>query len=302
MKRICEKLSLVVILACSSRHFALSQDYAKEMKGLVQGTLKIDYRKYQFFGIPMSGFGVGTMYPQAVVGGKIDIKTEGIFGDPRTWWIDGIDNASRDKLTGTIFSYGDSPTIQLSGKKSRSLSISTALPALYKVLSASGGVDWNKSTTVTLSADKATNHLINWSALDEAVNGEPPKTPVIRASVARHFHAQDFVITVGDVVLTNFKAHVAVTRSLSATAKAQLDQAVAAFAKDTKLSFDYKSNGDGSYDLIAKDPVVAAVFIGAPPTGSLRAAGAVALTPVMTPGLIRQLEKAQLSGSVIPEN
>jgi hypothetical protein len=276
------------------------------MKKLMHDTFKADYSKYQFFEIPMSGFGVGTMYPKAAAGDKIDIKTEGLFGDPRTWWINPADSDANGKAADEIFSSADSATVELKGNKTKSISLSAALPALFKLLTAKGGIEWSKTLQVSLTADSATNHLINWPALDDAVNGvpdqKPPAPKLIKDSVARHIHQHDFVITVGDVVLTNFKAHVSIVGKLDANGQGQLDQAVATFSKDSKVSFDYKSNGDGSFDLIAKKPVVVAVYIGIPPAGSLRAAGNVQVDVLKTPNLIKQLQNAEVDGVTIPED
>ena len=220
MNNVQKVLCGVVLALCAVPQQIHAQDYAREMQRLLRSQFQskdsdrhasftIGYNRYQFYGVPMSGFGVGTMYPKAAAGAKTDIKELGLFGDPRTWWTSSSD-ADNNKASDAIFSSADSITIDLKGTRSRSLSLAATLPALFKLLTGSGSLDRSTKTTVTLTADNATNHLISWPDLDDAVNGNPPK---IKASVAKHFHNQDFVITVGDIVLNNLKVHVAVTKN-----------------------------------------------------------------------------------------
>jgi hypothetical protein len=294
------KKVIQVGICCSALLFgprAFAQDYSKEMKNMLQSSLKVDYKAYQFFGIPMSNFGVGTMYPLGSKSKKFDVKTAGLYGDPNTWWMD-ISDAQRDDARKLMFPSGESGTVDLKGKKTKSISLSLVLPALFKVVSGNGSIDWNKTTTVTLTADTAENHIINWTELDEAASTKH----IIKEAVAKHIHAKDFVITVGDVVLYGFTAHVAVTKGTDAKIGAQLTEAAAQFGKDSKLNFEYKSNTDGSFDLKSKKPVVVAVYIGEPPQGALRAAGTIRTKAVLTPALLIALQDAETKGTTIPEN
>jgi hypothetical protein len=274
-----------------------AQDYSREMKKMLQNTFKVDYRNYQFYGVPISNFGVGFMYPAESTSKTFDVTTAGIYGDPNTWWVN-ISDADKAAALKAIFPSGESGTVSLTGKKTKSLSLSAVIPALFKIVSGNGSVDWNKTTTVTLTADSAENHRINWSELDDAVNSKHE----IKESVARHVHAHDFVIAVGDIVLNGFNAHVAITKGTDAKVGAQLTQAASAFAKDSKLNFEYKSNSDGSLDLKAKIPVVVAVYIAVPPAGALRVAGQKQLKVVMTPELLQGLQQAEINNVKIPEN
>src|SRR5258708_25962715 len=79
-----------------------AQDYSKEMKSMLQNSLKVDYKAYQFFGIPMSNFGVGTMYPLESKSKKLDVKTPGLYSDPNTWCAD-ISDVQRDDARKFIF-------------------------------------------------------------------------------------------------------------------------------------------------------------------------------------------------------
>jgi hypothetical protein len=281
------------------------QDYAKEMQRLFKDSLP-DYASYQFFALPVTSFGAGFMYPEAGKGNHFDLFKEGIYGDPDKWWVADM-SADQIKIErAEIISDAHSPKLDIKGKKTRSLSLASVLPSLYKLVSANASVDWNKTTTVSMSADRAMVHALYWPALDIAVNGDPqgkpPKGPIIQDSVARYFHAHRYVITIRDVTLTNLTAHVAVNKNLDAKARAQLDAAAAAFAKDSNVTVENKSNIDGSFDLTTNDPVVVAVYIGVPPADAVRAASGLSYSAVKTPLLIRQLERAQQEGLSIPRD
>src|SRR5260370_6198716 len=112
-----------------------AQDYSKEMKSMLKNTFAIDYRDYQFYGIPMSNFGVGTMYPAESAGRKFDVKTAGLYGDPNTWWATTMSDNEKAAESKLIFPSGKSGTVNLTGKKTKSLSLSLVLPALSKLLS-----------------------------------------------------------------------------------------------------------------------------------------------------------------------
>jgi hypothetical protein len=291
---------ILVGLCCGSLLVApkaFGQDYSKEMKSMLKNSLKVDYKTYQFFGIPMSNFGVGTMYPEESKGNKFDVKTAGLYGDPNTWWTD-IPDTQREAARKLIFPSGESGSVDLKRKKTKSISLSLALPALFKLVTGNGSFNWNKTTTVTLTADTAENHLINWTELDDATSTQH----IIKESVAKHIHAKDFVITVGDVVLYGFTAHVAVTKGTDVKVGAQLTGAAAQLGKDSKLDFEYKSNADGSFDLKSKKPVVVAVYIGEPPAGALHSAGKMRPKAVMTPALLSSLQEAEMNHLTIPEN
>jgi hypothetical protein len=301
-KRYC--LIAVALLLSVTPSSIYAQNYAKEMRNLFKDSLKVDYKKYQFFAIPMDSFGVGFMYPKAAKSKDFDIKTEGLYGNPNNWWVDTLSDDQKKKETALIFTVGQSGKIDVKSKKTKSLSLSATLPALYKLVTASGGVDWDKTTTVTFSADTVQNDIILWPELDDAVNGNsqsvPAKPVLIKSSVARHFHSHDYLITVGDIVATKLTAHVAVTKNLDAKAQAQLTTAIANLGKDAKASFEYKSNGDGSFDITSTTPVVVAVYIGEPPEGAVHAFTEKMIPPVLTPALIKQLQDVQTGKMSIP--
>src|ERR1700693_5208173 len=63
-----------------------SVNYGAEMQKTFQATFKDTFKDYQYFGMPVSGYGVGTMYPKSAKIADFDPTTLGLYGDPTTWW------------------------------------------------------------------------------------------------------------------------------------------------------------------------------------------------------------------------
>jgi hypothetical protein len=154
-------------------------------------------------------------------------------------------------------------------------SLSAVLPALFKLLSVNAGVDYNKSVTVQISFSSATYRPLNWTQL--AIDD---KSHLIIPEVSAHLGAHDFLITVGDVVLSQYSAQLTFKKNLDVNAKAQLTSAWKQFAKDSSLTADFSDGSNGTYTLTAKNPVIAAVFVGQPPAGVTLEQAEKAIVPV----------------------
>lgn len=248
---------VVSLLAAPS----FAADYTKEVKKCVHNAIGADFDKYQYLSAPIDNFGTGAMYPQAAKGQSFDIKTAGLYGDPETWWT--FTDAQRvitelAKLRPSGNGGGVAATCNTSTK----FSLSAVLPALFRLLSVNAGVDYNKSVQVQISFSSIEYRAINWSQL-----AADDRNKLINADVSAHLGAHDFLITIGDVVLHQYSVQLTYSKNLSANAKAQLTAAWKQFAKDSSLTADFSSGDNGTYTLTAKNPVVAAVYVGQPPAG-----------------------------------
>lgn len=264
MKRVI-RLFVISLLLGSVAH---ADDYAKEMRKAFQKAFHADFSKYQFFGTPVSNFGAGTMYPQEAASPDFDITTSGIFGDPKTWWVKQYDRDDDPELLGLLdrlLPPGDAGTVSFNLDTSKKFDLSIVLPGLFKILTASGNVNWTKKVKVQLSADKMTNRRINWSEFADDVDKN-----LIKPRVVQHLTSHDYIITTGDVTLTNYKALLVVDQNLSADAKAQLTNAWKQFGKDSKLDVSFSSAETGTFSITSTKPVVIAVFVGKPPAGAVR--------------------------------
>ncbi len=242
-------------------------NYANEVQKCVQSTLGPDFKKYQYLSAPIDNFGTGTMYPPAAGGQSFDIKTAGLLGDPQTWWT--FTDADRiGTELGKLRPVGKTGPIAATCNTTTKFSLSAVLPALFKLLTANASVDYNKSVQVQISFTSVQNHLLNWSQL-----AQDDKNKLINSDVSAQLGAHNFLITVGDVALEQYTATLTFKKSLDVNAKAQLTAAWKQFGQDSSLTADFSNEADGTYKFTAKNPVIAAVFVGAPPSGvSLEAA------------------------------
>lgn len=286
-RRLVKSAALVLVGSMS----LLAADYAKEMKKAIKRSLGGDFGRYQILGTPISNFGVGTMYPKAAQRETFDIKTSGLYGNPETWWRHDYDDAERARLLARLRPSGTAGQVAFQLDTSRKFNLSAVFPALFKLLSANGGLELAKQMQVQVAASKVENRLIDWTALYEY-----RREKLIRDSVLRHFDANDFVITVGDVLLHEYSARLIVNRKLSAEAKAQLDAAWKAFEKGSGGRLSFSSDEGGTYQVKATEPVIIAVFVGVPPRGSLRSMQKIDVQPApLALKLLEDLSQVKLA-------
>jgi len=248
----------VMLLGSTLSHAA---DYAKEVQKCVQTTLGSDFKNYQYLSAPIDNFGTATMYPPAAQGQNFDIKTAGLLGDPQTWWT--FTDADRIAAElGKLRPEGKTGPIAATCNKNMTFSLSVVLPALFKLLSVNASVDYNKSVQVQISFTSAKNRLINWTQL-----AQDDKNKLINSDVSAQLGAHNFLITIGDVALEQYTATLTFKKNLDVKAKAQLTAAWQQFGKDSSLTADFSNAADGTYKFTAKNPVIAALFVGAPPAG-----------------------------------
>lgn len=246
---------------CLLSTVCLAADYTKEVRKCVQSALGSDFKNYQYLSLPIDNFGTGTMYPEAAKGQTFDIKTAGLYGDPATWWISN-DTQQIAKELDKLRPSAKSGPISATCSTNMKFSLSAVLPALFKLLSVNAGVNYNKAVTVQISFSSATYRPLNWTQL-----AADDKNHLIIPEVSAHLGAHDFLITVGDVVLQQYSAQLTLKKNLDVNAKAQLTAAWNQFAKDSSLTADFSDGSSGTYTLTAKNPVVAALYVGQPPPG-----------------------------------
>jgi hypothetical protein len=236
-------------------------NYAKEVKKCVHSAIGSDFDKYQYLSAPIDNFGTGTMYPEAAKGEAFDIKTAGLYGDPGTWWTFSDPQRVASELA-KLRPSGNGGGVAATCNTTTKFSLSAVLPALFKLLTVNASVNYNKAVNVQISFSSIEFRPINWSQL-----AADDRDKLINSDVSAHLGAHDFLITVGDVVLHQYTAQLTFNKTLDVNAKAQLTSAWKQFAKDSSLTADFSDSSTGSYTLTAKNPVVAAVFVGQPPAG-----------------------------------
>jgi hypothetical protein len=256
------------IVICFVPALCQAKDYTTVVQACVHKAIGSDFDKYQYLSAPIDNFGTGTMYPEAAKNQTFDIKTAGLLGDPETWWTFNDPQRITTELN-KLRPSGNGGGVAATCNQTTKFSLSAVLPALFKLLTVNAGVDYNKSVKVQISFSNIQYRQINWSVL-----ADDDKAKLINPTVSAHFGAHDFLITIGDVVLTQYTAQLTYSKSLDVNAKAQLTSAWKQFGKDSSLTADFSSGDDGTYTLTAKNPVIAALYVGQPPAGVILEQGA----------------------------
>ncbi|GEM_PF-3550354 len=261
----------------------VTTDYSTEMQKAFERTFSHEFKRYQYFGMPVSGYGVGTMYPKAAKNTEFDPTISGLFGDPATWWTAGLTESQKVTKNKELFGDAETGAISVQLDKSAQFDIDVVMPQLYKLLSASAKTDFKSSLKVTLSADTAFNHRINWAIFAQDLNDGS-----IQPYVKQHYDADDYVITTADVVLNNYQASLVAVKSLDADAQAKLTAAWKSFSQGANASFTFSDSNTGNFTVKAVKPVVIATYIGVPPAAQTRSAAEPLVSPISLPESVRQ--------------
>lgn len=266
-------LTVTILLALP----AAAANYGKEMKKAVKAALREDFGRYQFLGTPITNFGVATMYPRAAERRDFDIKTGGLLGNPETWWVKQYSDQEKSALLAKLRPGGKTGKVALKLNGSQKFDLAVVLPGLYQLLSVSGGTKFARTVQAQITASNVENRLLDWSVLDDYRTEK-----LIKQSVLDHLDKGDYMITVGDVLLYDYSASLILDREFGAEAKAKLDAAWKTFSKDSGVGFDFSSGDSGAYALTAKEPVIAAVYVGVP-VGTSRDNKQIDVRPTLLP-------------------
>jgi len=283
-------LLCLFLLACDGT------DYNKQLESAFKKTFQSTFKSYQYYGTPLSGYGVGTMYPKAAQNAEFDPTTSGIYGDPATWWVN-LSPEEEKKHYIDLFGDAETGALKLQVDRTTTFGLDVVLPDLYRLVSVNGSLDYKKQVTVTISADTAFNHRINWTKFDTFMS-----EGVIDGSVKRHYDAKDYLIVVGDVVLNNYKASLNVDAGMTATAKAQLTAAWKQLGNGSTAGLSFSDPEKGSYVISSTKPVVIATYTAPPPGGAVRAAetGGQQFGTVRLPdNVLKAIQSASLKGTHI---
>lgn len=286
-------IATIVPVLCSLSLFgteAAAQSYASAVRAFLSESGQINLHNYQFLPLPTARFGIGTMYPPESIKNDFDLLRMGIYGDPNSWWVNLSDN---DRLTAlrAIVRVEEIGAIGLNGKQTKALTLAAVFPQM--LTAAQSSLDPSR-ISVLITASGAYTRVIDWLELDDAVNLEH----LFRSSIVEHATKRDFVMTTEDLVLDGFAARITATGG-GVDANAALDSALASFVRQSKSPFSLERRPDGSYNLKSMEPIVAAIYVTLPPKMPWAEVGDRRLPALNTPGLLRQIAKAEAEGAAI---
>ena len=275
----------VSILICIAQMPAGAQTYASEVRALLSNSRKIDFHKYQVLALPTTSFAIGTMYPLESRTRDFDLAKQGIYGDSNDWWTT-LSTDYKAAALRAIFKPGEAGTIDLQGKHTGALGLEAVFPQVAAILSSQqpGAV---AKISVVVRASTAQNRTIDWLEMGDAVYMEHLLTP----EIVDHADKRDFVMTAGDIVLNGFEANLSVKDDEAL--RSRLGAALRLFVQQSRSDFELSENPDGSFNLRARRPVVAAVYLALPPSMPWEELGDRKLPPLATPALLAQIARVE---------
>lgn len=255
-------ISLLVMLALAA--CARHPQYSDEIRSALQRAYH-DFGDYTFRGTPVGNFGVGTMYLKEVKFDPKHVERSWLIGHPDTWFSDSVTTEEKEALLQNIFVPAPLGDARLEESISTRLGLEVTMPVTKLVLTAGVKLELERGVKVTVSAANAVNRRMNWTEFTRAI-----KKDKIKPEVAGHVARRDYVIAAADILLNGYKAKVAVDRSVNADLHARLTKALGTvLGKDIGLEIKISRSADGTFDIEATNPVVAAVLYKEPPAPPL---------------------------------
>ncbi|NIG54517.1 hypothetical protein [Chitinophaga sp. Cy-1792] len=267
-------LTVAAALICFS---AGAQNYNKEFIKAVKRCIGKDFRKYSFLSYPLDNYGVLTFYRTSPTTNHMISPSFKTIGkdkptNPDEWL----------KMDNNV-EIGEGPSIELSDKSQREMSVSTILPKLFNILKISGKykqesvveshVHFNAGYSRVMDPDKAVALI--------------QKIP----SVNTGYVNKDLVYVYADFVINNMVVDIAVTGDMEGS----LDAGLSGFPTvdnvttvgDVDLNFSVKKNSKGSYTVTFNRPLIIARLLKYQPSdGTLESTGDVAIAKVPDPSLL----------------
>ncbi len=224
-----------------------------------------DFKYWDFYSLPTSNYGIGTLYRDENDNGKLDKKEAvpltGMWGSigkipPNYPKTNKGDINSKDWLR--YYDYGEegeSYTISLTEEEAQSFNLDLLLPKFFKLVDVKGGYDKKKVIKTTLFVNKAYKRTVNLPKLDSYFKSLDPSNP-IKIS----YDAGDLFVTRQDLVFSSFTSTISIkdTSTINALMDVLGGETNKVFGDSTKFSFDLSSTIDGEFILNSNIPLIVA--------------------------------------------
>jgi hypothetical protein len=199
---------------------------------------------------------VGSIFCKAILDPAATMAPDKCLLANSTNWFSGTptDN-DKASINAPILTEDSIDTFKTGDTLTVNAGLTANLPLIGKLVSASGSASYAKDITVTITGDKLTKHVFAWFPFADAIRANKLSTDVRNLFVTRNY-----VMTVGDVVITTYKATITVSKDIKADAKASLDKAVANLGSGASVSVSFERKPTGDYEVSAKEIVVASLF------------------------------------------
>jgi hypothetical protein len=198
----------------------------------------------------------GTIFCKAILDTTTATAPDKCLLANSTNWFAGTPSAAeKSAIDEPIITEDSIDTFKTGDTLTQNAGLSASLPLIGQLVSASGSASYAKDITVTITGDKLTKHVFAWFPFADAVRNKKLSQDVQNLVITRNY-----VMTVGDVVISNYKATITVSKDIKADAKASLDKAVSGLGSGANASVNFERKPTGDYEVNAKEIVVAALF------------------------------------------
>lgn len=260
IKQIC-----ALFLVCSLVSGCTS--YPKEVKKALERSYGLTFPGYTFRGNPVGNFGVGTIYSKKLSTTTPELKnveampSSYLLAHPDSWYATGITDEEKAQLNKSIFPEGSMGSVIVKEKISNELKLNVAVPNLAQLLEGGASLDYKKGVKVTIKASDATNRQLNLSELREAITKNK-----VKSYVKDSLNRSDVIVGAQDIILSGYSATIEIDKKANPELHAKLNEAVGkTLGKESELSINIKQTSEGTFEVDAINPVVAAVLYLSPP-------------------------------------
>jgi len=271
----------VTLIFLINSQLAMSQNYNKQFIKQIKNAIGKDFKYYTFLSYPVDNFGVLTFYTNSAEDQNMISPTFKTIGKTKPSEVEDWLNLEN------FVSIGEGPSITLSNKSQKEISLKTLLPKIYQVLQLSAEYNSKKIITTTLNFNAGYKRIMD----PDKVLPMALKIP----SVNTGFANKELVYVYGDFVIDKMVVKIEIESSAALKIDAELaklpkngDVALAEDSTKSNLSLSIKKEGIGSYTITFNKPVVIARLIKTQPSnGGLEGSSSYLTKNIQDPSLIK---------------
>jgi hypothetical protein len=216
---------------------------------------------YVFRASPVGNFGVGSVYVDEMAGGDLaQVESNWFLGSPDTWLASTLPPAERQRSIERVVSEGTMGTFRLDSTGSRGIQAQVGI-ALVAALAGNAGLEAQRGVETRLQADEVRQRRLNWAEFQAAL-----RAGQIGREVADIVSKGRFVLAAADIVLTGYRAEIAVDESRAPTLAVHLrTRALLPSRAGVGANLRVAESARGRFVVSSTQPVVAAVLFKRPP-------------------------------------
>ncbi len=254
-------IAIVSVFLFSTHSWASgSQEQSSAVRDLLHKNLgETEYKDYFFRDVPISGFGVGTVYQiktDKLKDSHVDESyQDGLKTEVGTWLNSDVvqTDAEKQSINSTIIREAKSGKHEIATEDKDAVSLKAVVPNIEQIVSLSSEADYSKGVQVSLSATDIVVRKLNLNGLQDAIDNYDLQVSAIGSLLDN----KNMVCT-GDVELVGYTVAVNVDKTINASLDAQLTSA--SQKPNPSLNLSIQKSGTGTYSVSSTEAVIAAVL------------------------------------------